>query len=91
VERLIAPGVIDTMPDKTLRAFADHGNVERALGSDLAATEAVLSTVATEGLDLERITRELERGRRVLLRLLRGAAEPHRIQARLAYRDAVNL
>jgi transaldolase len=61
VERLIAPGVINTMPDKTLRAFADHGNVERALGSDLAATEAVLSAAAAEGLDLERITRELER------------------------------
>ena len=35
VERLIAPGVINTMPEKTLRAFADHGNVGRSLDSDL--------------------------------------------------------
>jgi transaldolase len=61
VERLIAPGVINTMPDKTLRAFADHGNVEHALGFDLDATEAVLSAAAAEGLDLRRITSELER------------------------------
>jgi hypothetical protein len=26
VERLIAPGVINTMPEQTLRAFAEHGN-----------------------------------------------------------------
>ena len=36
VERLIAPDVINTMPEKTLRAFAEHGNVKPALGSDLA-------------------------------------------------------
>ena len=36
VERLIAPGVINTMPLPTLRAFADHGNVEPTLGPDLS-------------------------------------------------------
>lgn len=60
VEQLIAPGVINTMPDKTLRAFAEYGNVERALGSDLDAAKAVLSAAAAEGVDLETITRELE-------------------------------
>jgi transaldolase len=60
VEQLIAPGVINTMPEKTLRAFADHGNVERARDSDLDAAQAVLSAAAAEGVDLETITRELE-------------------------------
>jgi transaldolase len=60
VEQLTAPGVINTMPDKTLRAFAAHGNVEHALGSDLDAAEAVLSAAALEGVDLETITRDLE-------------------------------
>ena len=60
VEQLIAPGVINTMPDKTLRAFSVHGNVERTLGSDLDAAEAVLSAAAAEGVDLETITRDLE-------------------------------
>jgi transaldolase len=60
VEQLIAPGVINTMPEKTLRAFAEHGSVERALGPDLDTPEAVLSAAAAEGVDLETITRELE-------------------------------
>jgi transaldolase len=61
VESLIAPGVINTMPEKTLRAFAEHGNVVAALGSDLSAANTVLSQAAAEGVDLETITRELER------------------------------
>ena len=60
VERLIAPDVINTMPETTLHAFADHGNVEPALGPDLGAAKAVLSAAAAEGVDLETITRELE-------------------------------
>ena len=31
VEELIAPDVINTMPEATLRAFADHGDAARAL------------------------------------------------------------
>jgi transaldolase len=61
VERLIAPGVINTMPEKTLRAFADHGTVWEPLGSDLSAANAVLAQAAAEGVDLAAITRELER------------------------------
>jgi transaldolase len=60
VERLIAPGVINTMPRQTLRAFAGHGNAKRALGSDLGAAKAVLSAAAAEGVDLTRITCTLE-------------------------------
>jgi transaldolase len=61
VERLIAPGVINTMPEQTLRAFAEHGNVERALDADPAEARAVLQAAADEGVDLEQITSELER------------------------------
>jgi transaldolase len=61
VEKLIAPGVINTMPEQTLRAFADHGDVEHALDADPAAAHAILSSAAEEGVDLERITGELER------------------------------
>jgi transaldolase len=52
VERLIAPGVINTMPEQTLRAFADHGNVERALDTDLTESQGVLAAAAEAGLDL---------------------------------------
>ncbi len=61
VERLIAPGAINTMPDETLRAFASHGNVGRALTADVEAAVRVLAAATAEGVDLEAITRELER------------------------------
>jgi len=61
VEKLIAPGVINTMPEQTLRAFAEHGNVEHALDADPAAAKATLAAAAEEGVDLETITAELER------------------------------
>ncbi len=49
------------MPEPTLRAFADHGNVARALDADVAAAERVLAKAAVAGLDLRAITQELER------------------------------
>jgi transaldolase len=61
VERLIAPGVINTMPESTLRAFADHGNVAVTLDGDLESPRAVLSSAAAEGVDLDAITATLER------------------------------
>jgi transaldolase len=61
VEQLVAPGVINTMPEQTLRAFADHGRVETTLDVDLDAPRAVLRAAAAEGVDLEAITGALER------------------------------
>jgi transaldolase len=61
VERLIAPGVINTMPLATLRAFADHGIVEPDLGPDPSAARRVLVAAAADGVELDAITAELER------------------------------
>jgi transaldolase len=61
VEELIAPETINTMPMATLRAFADHGNVERALSVDTSAAEETLERAAQAGVDLDAITAELER------------------------------
>jgi transaldolase len=61
VERLIAPGVINTMPLATLRAFADHGNAAPTLGPDVGDARGVLSAAAAEGVDLDTITAGLER------------------------------
>jgi transaldolase len=49
------------MPDKTLRAFADHGYVRRTLDADPAAAERVLDDAGRAGVDLAAITAELER------------------------------
>ena len=37
VEQLIAPDVINTMPEATLRAFADHGDATRGFGASTGA------------------------------------------------------
>jgi transaldolase len=61
VERLIAPGVVNTMPEKTLHAFADHGDVAHALEAEPAAAERVLAQAADAGIELAALTTELER------------------------------
>jgi transaldolase len=61
VEELIAPGVINTMPEATLRAFADHGSVAAELTAESGVAEATLREASKAGVDLEAITRELER------------------------------
>ena len=61
VEELIAPGVVNTMPEATLRAFADHGRADRVLAESTAAAEAVLRDAERAGVDLAAVTAELER------------------------------
>ena len=61
VEKLIAPDVINTMPEATLRAFADHGNVGGALSVDAEAATETLVRAEGAGVDLGAITASLER------------------------------
>jgi transaldolase len=61
VEQLIAPDVINTMPEATLRAFADHGDVGRALDVDERQAEETLRRAAEAGVDLAAMTAQLER------------------------------
>ncbi|HSD77850.1 MAG TPA: transaldolase [Solirubrobacteraceae bacterium] len=61
VERLIAPDVINTMPEVTLRAFADHGTIGPPLGADAHDAEDTLSRAEAAGIDLAALTAELER------------------------------
>jgi transaldolase len=60
VESLIAPGVINTMPQATLAAFADHGDA-RAFDPDSHEPSATLRRAARAGVDLAAVTAELER------------------------------
>jgi transaldolase len=61
VQELIAPGTINTMPLKTLRAFADHGDVGGVLGADGGAAKGLLNRLAEAGIELTTLTDELER------------------------------
>jgi transaldolase len=61
VESLIAPGVVNTMPLDTIEAFADHGDVSKAVDVDISEDERVIEQVTEAGIDLDRVTAELER------------------------------
>src|SRR3954469_22442683 len=61
VEGLIGPDVVNTMPIKTMRAFHDHGTVERTVDADHADAESVLRDAAATKVDLATITADLER------------------------------
>jgi transaldolase len=58
---LIGPDIVNTMPDKTLHAFADHGQVARTVDADVEASESVLAQLPNSGVDLDAITSTLER------------------------------
>ncbi|MGH2866680.1 MAG: transaldolase [Solirubrobacteraceae bacterium] len=60
VSELIGPDVVNTMPEQTLRAFADHGEVARTLNADPNAAQTTLAA-AGAGLDLDGVTATLER------------------------------
>jgi transaldolase len=51
VQALAAPDTINTMPEQTLLAFADHGHVERLLPVDGEDADAVLAELAGERVD----------------------------------------
>jgi transaldolase len=61
VSELIGPDVVNTMPEQTLRAFADHGVTARTLDADPAAADRILAATAGAGVDLGAVTAELER------------------------------
>jgi transaldolase len=60
VDHLIGPGTVDTLPEATLEAFVDHGEVRRTLDADPPDAERRLAELATLGIDLDRVTAELE-------------------------------
>jgi len=59
--RLAAPGTIDTVPEKTLLAFADHGTLDERLDPDYAAAERTISAVADAGVDVDALAERLQR------------------------------
>jgi transaldolase len=51
VEALAAPDTIDTIPDKTLQAFAEHGKVGAPMALDGGDAEAVIAEFRALGID----------------------------------------
>jgi len=61
VEALAAPETINTIPEKTLLAFADHGKVNDAMRFDGGSAEVVLAEFKREGVDDEALAADLQR------------------------------
>jgi transaldolase len=60
VKALAAPFTINTMPEGTLKAFADHGEVGEALASDGGDCETVLAAFAKAGIDIAALAKRLQ-------------------------------
>ncbi|MDJ0325501.1 transaldolase [Cryobacterium sp. PH31-AA6] len=61
VTELVAPEVVNTMPEKTLLATRDHGLIpEDSITGSYPAAHAVLDALAAEGVSYDDVTRVLE-------------------------------
>jgi transaldolase len=61
VEELIGPETVDTMPEETIRAFQDHGNVALTLDREIDEAKRVFEQVAEAGVDYDDVVAVLER------------------------------
>ena len=60
VEELIGPATVDTMPEETIDAFQDHGEVALTLEADLDEAKQVFERVAEAGVDYDDVVVTLE-------------------------------
>ena len=60
VKALAAPFTVNTMPEGTLKAFADHGEVSEILAPDGGECERVLGAFAEAGIDIDTLAAQLQ-------------------------------
>ncbi|MGY1839633.1 MULTISPECIES: transaldolase [unclassified Modestobacter] len=60
LSELIAPDTVNTMPEKTMQAYADHGQAGTPVQSAYADAAQVMQAVADAGVDLDDVFRVLE-------------------------------
>jgi transaldolase len=61
VDELIGPETVNTLPEATLRAFADHGTLARTIDRDVDAAERVWAGLGDVGVDVGDVAAQLER------------------------------
>jgi transaldolase len=61
VKSLAAPHSVNTMPEKTLLALADHGDIGAMLPHDGGDAEEVLDRFTQAGIDLDQLAADLQR------------------------------
>jgi len=60
VDALIGPDTVNTLPDNTLAAFADHGTVARTVDADPGHAHQVLAKLEALGVNMEDVSQVLE-------------------------------
>ena len=60
VKTLAAPFTVNTMPEGTLKAFGDHGDVGQSLAPDGGDCETVLASFAKAGIDIDALAARLQ-------------------------------
>jgi transaldolase len=61
VDELIGPDSVNTLPEATLDAFADHGTLARRVDADIDEAQAVWQSLADVGVDMDDVAAQLER------------------------------
>ncbi len=61
ITALAAPDTVNTMPEETLLAFADHGKVGSAMGTDVTDADAVLQRFAEAGFTVDKLGAQLQK------------------------------
>ena len=60
VGALAAPNTVNTIPEETLLAFGNHGQVDRAMARDGSDSEQVLVAITRAGVDVGALARQLQ-------------------------------
>jgi transaldolase len=60
VEELIGPETVNTMPEETIEAFQDHGEVELTLERGIDEAERLFEQLSEAGVDYDDVVRVLE-------------------------------
>ena len=60
IKALAAPFTVNTMPEGTLKAFADHGDLGEIMSADGGDSDAVLDEFAAAGIDIDTLAAKLQ-------------------------------
>jgi len=60
IKSLAAPNTVNTMPEATLKAMGDHGEVGAVMARDGGDCEAVLAEFAKQGIDVQALALQLQ-------------------------------
>jgi transaldolase len=60
VDQLIGPDTVNTLPDATLEAFADHGTLARTIDQNIGVSRRQWAELAMNAIDVDEVAAQLE-------------------------------